>query len=111
MSTVDIEKISLIVGLVIAIVTAIPSVIAAIKATWQLIKNKNWAKVMDIIDDAVKIAEATQKSGAQKKADVIASVTKTCKDLKIDINIQQVSDYIDQLVGWFNEMQGRNKEN
>ena len=107
----DIEQIKLIIGLVVAIVTAIPSIIAAIKATWTLVKTKQWNKVMDIIDNAVAIAEATQKSGAQKKADVIASVTKTCKELNIDIDIQQVSDYIDQLVDWFNNMQGRNKEN
>ena len=106
----DIEKISLIIGLVVSIATAIPSIIQAIKATIELIKNRNWAKIVPIIDKAIAIAEATQKSGAQKKADVIAAVIAECKELNIDIDIQKISDYIDQMVDWFNTMQGRNKE-
>ena len=103
----DLEKLSLLIGLIVSIVTAVPSIIQAVRTTIKLIKEKNWKKVMAIIDKAVAIAEATQKSGAQKKADVIAAVTAECKELNINIDIQQVSDYIDEIVDWFNTMQGR----
>ena len=101
--------ITLITGLVGLIGTGIGAYFA-IKNWIKVIKNKNaqeiWAMVMEMADAAMKEAERSCKTGADKKAMVIGSVKASCKaaGLDLDLFIDQLSDYIDQTISFVNDM-------
>lgn len=99
--------ISLIVALVGAIVGLIPVSIKLYHTLKQLIKDKNWKKIISFAAAAMKQAEASGKQGKEKKVIVIESVIAACKEVGIEIDEQQLkdlSDYIDQLINWHNDM-------
>ena len=62
--------------------------------------------VMEMTDAAMKEAEKSCKTGADKKKMVIASVKASCKaaGLDVDLFIDQLSDYIDQTISFVNDM-------
>ena len=82
----------------------------AIKNWIKVTKNKNaqeiWAMVMEMADAAMKEAERSCKTGADKKTMVIESVKASCKaaGLDVDLFIDQLSDYIDQTISFVNDM-------
>ena len=102
---------------IIALVTGLCGLISAgigayfaIKNWIKVIKNKNaqeiWAMIMEMADAAMKEAERSCKTGADKKAMVIGSVKASCKaaGLDLDLFIDQLSDYIDQTISFVNDM-------
>ena len=102
---------------IIALVTGLCGLISAgigayfaIKNWIAVTKNKNaqeiWAMIMEIADTAMKEAEKSCKTGADKKAMVIESVKASCKaaGLDLDLFIDQLSDYIDQTISFVNDM-------
>lgn len=101
--------ITLITGLVGLIGTGIGAYFA-IKNWIKLIKEKNvneiWKMIMEMADVAMKEAERSCKTGADKKKMVIASVKASCKaaGLDLDLFIDQLSDYIDQTISFVNDM-------
>ena len=82
----------------------------AIKNWIKVTKNKNaqeiWAMIMEMADAAMKEAERSCKTGADKKKMVIESVKASCKaaGLDLDLFIDQLSDYIDQTISFVNDM-------
>ena len=82
----------------------------AIKNWIKVTKNKNaqeiWAMIMEMADAAMKEAEKSCKTGADKKKMVIDSVKASCKaaGLDLDLFIDQLSDYIDQTISFVNDM-------
>ena len=101
--------ITLITGLVGLIGTGIGAYFA-IKNWIKLIKEKNvneiWKMIMEMADAAMKEAERSCKTGADKKTMVIESVKASCKaaGLDVDLFIDQLSDYIDQTISFVNDM-------
>ena len=101
--------ITLITGLVGLIGTGIGAYFA-IKNWIKVTKNKNaqeiWAMIMEMADAAMKEAERSCKTGADKKKMVIESVKASCKaaGLDLDLFIDQLSDYIDQTISFVNDM-------
>ena len=102
---------------IIALVTGLCGLISAgigayfaIKNWIKVTKNKNaqeiWALVMEIADTAMKEAEKSCKTGADKKTMVINAVKASCKaaGLDVDLFIDQLSDYIDQTISFVNDM-------
>lgn len=102
---------------IIALVTGLCGLISAgigayfaIKNWIKVTKNKNaqeiWAMIMEMADAAMKEAERSCKTGADKKAMVIGSVKASCKaaGLDLDLFIDQLSDYIDQTISFVNDM-------
>ena len=102
---------------IIALVTGLCGLISAgigayfaIKNWIKVIKNKNaqeiWAMIMEMADAAMKEAERSCKTGADKKKMVIESVKASCKaaGLDLDLFIDQLSDYIDQTISFVNDM-------
>ncbi len=77
-----------------------------IKATKEKSAKEIWTMIMGIADAAIKEAEKSGASGADKKTMVINSVKASCKagGLDIDLFIDQLSDYIDQTVSFVNDM-------
>ena len=68
--------------------------------------NEKLAMLKSVADAAMKEAEASGKSGADKKTMVMNVVKESCKaaGLDIDLFINQLSDYIDNSITWFNGM-------
>ena len=103
------EIIALVTGLC-GLVSAGIGAYFAIKNWITVTKNKNaqeiWAMVMEIADTAMKEAEKSCKTGADKKTMVINAVKASCKaaGLDVDLFIDQLSDYIDQTISFVNEM-------
>ena len=62
--------------------------------------------IMEMADAAMKEAEKSCKTGADKKKMVIDSVKASCKaaGLDLDLFIDQLSDYIDQTISFVNDM-------
>jgi len=99
--------IGLIVGLVGAIAALIPTLIKLGKALKEIINDKNWTKIKEIADAAMKVAEETGASGADKLTMVIASVKAGCEkcDIILDENlVNNLITYINNTIAWFNSM-------
>ena len=103
------EIIALVTGLC-GLVSAGIGAYFAIKNWIKVTKNKNaqeiWAMVMEMADAAMKEAERSCKTGADKKTMVIESVKASCKAAGLDVGlfIDQLSDYIDQTISFVNDM-------
>ncbi len=103
------EIIALVTGLC-GLVSAGIGAYFAIKNWIAVTKNKNaqeiWAMIMEIADTAMKEAEKSCKTGADKKTMVIDTVKASCKAAGLDLDsfIDQLSDYIDQTISFVNDM-------
>lgn len=99
----------LITGL-IGLVSAGVSAFFAIKNFIKLAKEKSakeiWAMIVNMADAAMKQAETSKASGADKKKMVIEAVKAGCKSegLDIDAFIDQLSAYIDQCIKFHNDL-------
>lgn len=108
------QILSLITGLVGLIGTGIGAFFAIknwIKAMKQKSSSEIWNTIASMADAAMKEAEASGKTGADKKQMVIDSVKAGCKaaGLEIDSFIDQLGAYIDQTIGFVNDMTDKNK--
>lgn len=101
--------ITLITGLAGLIGTGIGAFFA-IKNFIAVTKEKSakeiWALIMEIADAAMKEAEKSGKSGADKKEMVIEAVKAGCKaaNINLDAFIDQLVAYIDQTIAFVNDM-------
>lgn len=101
--------VTLITGLIGLIGTGIGAYYA-IKNWITVLKTKSsqeiWSMIMNMADAAMKEAEASGKSGADKKQMVIDAVKAGCKAAGVDMDtfIDQLSDYIDQTISFVNGM-------
>lgn len=99
--------IAAIAGLVSTVIALIPTAITCVKVLRKLIKNKNFEAIKNIAVAAIKTAEASQASGADKKAMVIEAVKAGCREAQIDLDeslLDDLSKYIDQMIGYHNDM-------
>ena len=103
------EIIALVTGLC-GLVSAGIGAYFAIKNWIAVTKNKNaqeiWAMIMEMADAAMKEAERSCKTGADKKKMVIDSVKAGCKSAGLDISnfLDQLDAYIDQTISFVNQM-------
>lgn len=100
---------SLITGLIGLIGSGVGAFFAIknfIKAAKTKSMSEIWSMIMSMADAAMKEAEASQKSGEDKKQMVLDAVKSGCKAANIDIDafIDQLSQYIDQTIDFVNKM-------
>lgn len=100
---------SLITGLIGLIGSGVGAFFAIknfIKAAKTKSMSEIWSMIMAMADAAMKEAEASQKSGEDKKQMVLDAVKSGCKAANIDIDafIDQLSQYIDQTIDFVNKM-------
>lgn len=100
---------SLITGLIGLIGSGVGAFFAIknfIKAAKTKSINEIWSMIMSMADAAMKEAEASQKSGEDKKQMVLDAVKSGCKaaNINIDAFIDQLSQYIDQTIDFVNKM-------
>lgn len=102
---------------IIALITSLVGLIGtgigaffAIKGWIKALKEKSskeiWSMILSMADAAIKEAEKTGKSGADKKAMVIESVKAGCKAAGVNLDgfLDQLSAYIDQTITFVNDM-------
>ena len=105
---------SLITSLVGLIGTGV-GVFFAIKGWVKAFKEKDakekWALIMEMADAAIKEAEASGASGADKKTMVINSVKASCKAVGVNLDafIDQLVDYIDSTIKFVNDLNDQTK--
>lgn len=107
-----ITLVTLICGLVGAIGALIPTAIKLVSALKEIVKNKEWQKIIKMAYKAVESAEATGKTGAEKKEMAISAVKAACTEAGIEIteeSLSKLGDYIDELITYFNSMSAANK--
>ena len=100
---------SLITGLIGLIGSGVGAFFAIknfIKAAKTKSMNEIWSMIMSMADAAMKEAEASQKSGEDKKQMVLDAVKSGCKaaNINIDAFIDQLSQYIDQTIDFVNKI-------
>lgn len=100
---------SLITGLIGLIGSGVGAFFAIknfIKAAKTKSMNEIWSMIMSMADAAMKEAEASQKSGEDKKQMVLDAVKSGCKaaNINIDAFIDQLGQYIDQTIDFVNKM-------
>jgi len=101
-----------ILGLVSAIVTVIPTIVSVVLLIRNIIKNKDWAAIMDISDAAMRKVEEYSKEHpgmtSDEKLEMALEAIKAglgVAGIKIDkALIKRIIDYIKQSISWFNEM-------
>jgi len=104
-----VELITALVGLVGTGIGAFFAIKGFIKAFKEKDSKQKWSMIMEMTDAAIKEAEKTGASGADKKTMVIESVKASCKaaGLELDEFIDQLSDYIDQTISFVNSFNGK----
>jgi hypothetical protein len=101
--------ITLITGLIGLIGTGIGAYFA-VKNWITVLKTKNgqeiWNLIVEMADSAMKEAERSFLSGADKKEMVLNMVKTSCKSagINLDFFVNQLSDYIDQTISFVNDM-------
>lgn len=109
MSNVDIGLIIGLVGVIISAIAAIVMAIIKLKEKFgELAKDGNWKKLYPMILKAIAEAEATGKSGAEKKEIVMAAVDSFAKELGIQCEVDQISDAIEFIID-FSKKVNKNK--
>ena len=99
MSNVDIGLIIGLVGVIISAIVAIVMATIKLKEKFgELAKDGNWKKLYPMILKAIVKAEATGKSGAEKKEIVMAAVDSFAKELGIQCEVDQISDAIEFII-------------
>lgn len=108
-----ITLITLIVGLIGAIAALIPTIIKMVKALRELIKNKQWQKIIELAISAMKEAEGLFQEGTDKLEYAMKTVKAACKELNIaldDTLMVNLEKYIRDLISWHNDMNDASKE-
>lgn len=107
----SIELITTIISLVI---TLIPTLTGLIITCVKLFKNKDWSKIKDIADAAMKEVEEQSKDvnmTSEKKLE--AALEAIQKSLTVagitfdDKTKQRTKEYIEQCIKWFNQMSNK----
>lgn len=70
----------------------------------EVVKNKEWNKIIKLADAAMTAAEKSDKSGADKKQMVIEAVQAGCKELGISVDLCKLSEYIDECIDFANKI-------
>ena len=94
-------------GLIGSIAALIPTAIKLFKALKEIVKNKNWQKILELADNAMELAEITSLHGSDKRDLVINTVRKGCSELDIELNeelVENLIKYIDESIRWLNRM-------
>jgi hypothetical protein len=103
------QVLSLLVGLLGVLSTTV-STFFAVKATIEKNKTKTiyekWKIVMAMTDEAMKVAEASNKPGQEKKKIVMDMILHEANHAGIDLSLfsKQIAEYIDQTISFVREM-------
>lgn len=76
----------------------VPLTYSIVSTLVNIIKTKNWNKLVELIYQWVVEAEQNYTAGADKKAWVMSMIKSTCKTMKIEFDENKFSSMIDSIV-------------
>ena len=91
------EWLELIISILAGLATAIPLVIKLVEYVQKAIKEKNWNIVLNMVINYMSVAEEKFETGAERKEWVLAMIEETSKTVNYDIDMNVISDLIDNL--------------
>ena len=92
------EWLELILAILSGIATCIPLAIKLVNVIRDLYKEKNWSKLIVIVNNFITEAETLYQDGASKKEYVINSVMAISKTIDYPVDKEMLSELIDSLV-------------
>lgn len=91
------EWVRLIVSALLTLATTIPLVIKLVEYVKKTIKEKNWPEVVKIVMGYMERAEKMFEKGADRKEWVLAMVRASAELVKYDLDMDAISNLIDEL--------------
>lgn len=91
------EWVELIVSIFAGLAASIPLVIKLVEFVQKAIKEKNWNLVLNMVMNYMAAAEEKFDNGADRKEWVLAMVMESAKTVNYDIDMEVISDLIDNL--------------
>ena len=88
----------LIVAILTGLATAIPLTIQLVKWVKAAIQEKQWSKILGLVLNLMTEAERAYATGAERKEFVINSIKSIKDTLNYQIDIEQISKVIDEIV-------------
>lgn len=88
---------SILPGLVTAIVAIVTLTIKLVEYVKKAIKEKNWNEVLKLVMKYMKEAEGKFETGADKKEWVLTVIKASADTINYDIDIDVISELIDEL--------------
>lgn len=93
----NMEWMQLVVSVLAGLATAIPLAIKLAEYVQKAVKEKNWGKVLDMVMKYMTVAEQKFDNGADRKEWVLAMVRASSETVNYDINMEVISQLIDDL--------------
>lgn len=90
------------ISILSGLAVTIPLVIQLVKYVQASIKERNWSKLLDMVVDLMKQAEAKFESGADKKEWCLMMIKASADTIDYDIDLEVVSKMIDDLCAMSN---------
>lgn len=91
------EWVQLIISVLAGLSTCIPLVIKLVQYVQQVVKEKNWTSLMQLVLKLMSEAEANYETGAERKEYVMDSINALQGALNYDIDKEAVSAMIDAI--------------
>lgn len=91
------EWMKYVLAILSGLVTAIPLIVNLVKYIRSAVKEKNWDQVLQLVMRLMKEAEVKFQTGAERKEWVMAIVKSSADTINYDINMDQISQIIDDL--------------
>lgn len=99
--------VNLIVGILSGLAAAIPLIIELVKWVKIAIKEKNWAKLLELLTAFMKEAEVKFETGAERKEWVMMAIKASAETINYEIDEKVISDLIDQLCAMSKVVNGK----
>lgn len=80
----------------------IPLVIKLVEYVQKLIKERNWAKMLENVIDYMEIAEEKFTTGAERKEWVMAMAKEAADTIDYDLDMELIGEMIDNLCNMAN---------
>ncbi|MBO7696990.1 MAG: hypothetical protein J6T10_30540 [Methanobrevibacter sp.] len=100
-------------GLIASIVKLIPTLIKLKRATFKIVKNKNFDLLRKIAMKAMAEAQTTGQPGEEKLQMVISAIKAGAKEADIEISDEDITDLIDsvkELKQFFKDMKAADEQ-
>lgn len=91
------EWLNYVVSILSGLAVAIPLVIKLIEYISKSIREKNWSKLLDLVLNLMSEAETKFETSSDRKEWVLSMVKSSANTIDYDIDINAVSDLIDNL--------------
>lgn len=87
----------LVISILSGLAVTIPLVIELVKWIKSTIKERNWAKMLRLVMEQMAVAEKKFATGLERKEYVLMAIKASADTIEYDIDMDQVSQLIDDL--------------